>query len=215
VQEIAAASAPDRTEPPTSVDVTVDLGDGRRLTGVVPDVRGSRLVRVHYSRLSAKHRLAAWIDLLALSAAFPDQSWTAASYGWFKRYSRQGAASSLLGPVDDLAPAFLRQLVDVRDRGLREPLPLFTTASADWATAVRKGDEGFDKAGYSWRGSDRVPGERDDPAHVRVYGAGVDLARVVGQPRDDEDWNDEPTRAGRYALHVWTPLLSHEKGRNL
>ncbi|MDX6324343.1 MAG: exodeoxyribonuclease gamma subunit, partial [Nocardioidaceae bacterium] len=215
VQELATASASDREEEPTTVDITVDLGNGRRLTGVVPDVRGSRIVRVSYSKLAPKHRLAAWVDLLALSAAHPERLWTAATYGWFKRYSKQGAATSLLGPVDDRALTLLRELVDVRDRGLREPLPLFMKASAAWARAVAKGDDGFGAAHDAWRGSDQVPGEREDAAHVRVFGQGAQLERILGQPRDDEDWNAEPTRAGRYAVHLWAPLLAAEKGKNL
>ena len=215
VQQLGDASQRDRTAPPDTVDVTVDLGRGRRLTGVVPDVRGERVVRVHYSRLSAKHRLAAWIDLLALAAAFPDRAWTAASYGWFKRYGREGVASSILGPLDDTAPDLLRALVDVRDRGLCEPLPLFAKSSAVWASAVAKGNDGFAQAQWPWRGSDQSPGERADPAHVRVHGQGADLARIVGQPHDEEHWNGEPTRAGQYAVRVWAPLLAHETGRNL
>ena len=68
----------------------------------------------------------------------------------------------------------------------------------------------------AWRSNDRFPGEDADPAHVLVHGPGVSLDRLVGQPRDDERWFDhEPTRLGQYALRVWTPLLEHEKGKNL
>ena len=40
-----------------SLDVDVDLGGGRRLTGTVPDVYGNRVVSLGYSRLKAKQRL--------------------------------------------------------------------------------------------------------------------------------------------------------------
>ena len=53
--------------PPRAVDVAVDLGDGRRLVGTVPEVYGDRLVSVTYSRLGPKHRLASWVRLLALA----------------------------------------------------------------------------------------------------------------------------------------------------
>ncbi len=215
VQDLATAAHDDLAAEPTRVDVTVDLGDGRRLTGVVPDVRGDRIVRVYYSKLAPKRRLEAWIDLLALTAADPDRSWTAVTYGRFKRYSKQGVAWSRLGPLDERAPELLRQLVDVRDHGIREPLPLFAKASAAYAEAVRKGDDAVVKATYDWRGSDRVPGEQTDAAHVRVFGPQTELARILGQPRDDEDWNTEPTRAGRYALRVWEPLLAAETRKNL
>ena len=67
--------------PPRAVDVAVDLGDGRRLVGTVPEVYGDRLVSVTYSRLGAKHRLASWVRLLALAAADEDRSWTAHTIG--------------------------------------------------------------------------------------------------------------------------------------
>ena len=50
---------------PVSVDVKVDL-DGRRLTGTVPGVRGNVLTTVTYSKVNPRHRLAAWVRLLAL-----------------------------------------------------------------------------------------------------------------------------------------------------
>jgi exodeoxyribonuclease V gamma subunit len=216
VQTLRDAAAADRAlADPVSVDVTVDLGGGRRLTGVVPDVRGQRIVRVSYSKLSPKHRLAAWIDLLALSAAQPDHMWTAATYGWFKRYGKDGAASSLLHVDAGDALDLLRALVDVHDRGLREPLPLFARTSAAWAAAVHRRKDPEYAARDTWRGSDAYPGERSDPAHVRVFGRDSDLDRLVGVPRDDEDWSDEPHRLGRYAQRVWGPLLSIENGKNL
>ena len=64
-----------------SVDVDVDLGDGRRLTGTVAGVYGNRIVSLGYSRLKPKQRLRAWVDLLALSAAHPDEHWTAHAVG--------------------------------------------------------------------------------------------------------------------------------------
>jgi exodeoxyribonuclease V gamma subunit len=216
VQVLRDAAATDRDlAAPVSVDVTVELGDGRRLTGVVPDVRGGRIVRVNYSKLSPKHRLTAWIDLLALASAYPDQSWSAATYGWSKRYGKEAPAWSILHVEAADAPGRLRALVDVFDRGLREPLPLFAKTSSAWAIA----DHGSKDTGYptqnAWRGSDAVPGERADAAHVRVFGRDAELDRLMGVPRDDEDWSDAPTRFERYARRVWEPLLSSETGRNL
>jgi exodeoxyribonuclease V gamma subunit len=215
VQELRDASTGDRTVEPTSLDVTIDLGSGRRLTGVVPDVRGDRIVRVGYSRLAAKHRFAAWLDLLALATAFPDRSWTAITYGWFKRGTKQGVATSLLGPVDDRARSHLLDLVDTYDRGLTEPLPLFPKSSAAWAAARAKGKDPVREAGWAWKDGN-FPGEQSDPEHVLVHGRGTDLERVLGSPLADERWSaDEPTRLGQYAQRTWLPLLAAEKGRNL
>src|SRR5690606_38755738 len=92
VEALVRASAEARRIPAETVDVTIDVGDAR-ITGQVPDVRGRRIVRVTYSSLGAKHRLAAWIDLLALTAARPGLPWTA------EIYAAKGKRS-LLGPVD-------------------------------------------------------------------------------------------------------------------
>jgi exodeoxyribonuclease V gamma subunit len=215
VQELRDASAGDRTVEPTSLDVTIDLGSGRRLTGVVPDLRGDRIVRVGYSKLAAKHRFAAWLDLLALTTAFPDRSWTALTYGWFKRGTRQGVATSLLGPLDDRARSLLLDLVDTYDRGLTEPLPLFPKTAAAWAAARHKGKDPVREAGWAWKDGS-FPGEQSDPEHVLVHGRGTDLERLLGSPRADELWAaDESTRLGQYAQHTWRPLLAAEQGRNL
>ena len=67
----AAARAP--TEPDRSMS-TCGLPDGRLLIGTVPGVRDGIIVRCVYSRLAPKHRLAAWVRFLALSAAWPDRA---------------------------------------------------------------------------------------------------------------------------------------------
>ncbi len=46
-----------------------------------PEVYGDRLVPVHYSRLGAKHRIASWVNLLALTASDDDHNWTAHTLG--------------------------------------------------------------------------------------------------------------------------------------
>ena len=84
---------------PRSVDVDVDLGDGRRLTGTVPSVFGNRVVSIGYSRLKAKQRLAVWVDLLALSVGRPDESWTGHAVG----REKAGPRRALSGPLDHRA----------------------------------------------------------------------------------------------------------------
>src|SRR4051794_22475601 len=114
---IRDAAADLRTTEPRSVDVAVDLGDGRRLVGTVPEVYGDRLVSVTYSRLGPKHRLASWVRLLSLAASDEDRSWTAHTIGRPHSRSRDDTAVSLLGPLDHTAVDRLRDLVALRDRG--------------------------------------------------------------------------------------------------
>ena len=74
VGTVAAAAAPWTERPAERVDVLLDLGRVR-LTGSVDGVRGDTAVRVLFSRPSAKHRLQAWVELLALSASRPEREW--------------------------------------------------------------------------------------------------------------------------------------------
>ena len=194
------------------VDVDIDLGNGRRVTGTVPSVFGNKLVTVTYSNLAAKHRVKSWLDLLALSAGHPDEHWTAHAIG----KARAGATRALAGPLDQRALGWLRELVDLYDRGMREPLPLpvkTACAYAEESARLRRGmnaDPVF-RARKAWR-TDRfsptgIPGEDADASHERVYGEGAALEVLMSEPRPDERWNDEPHRLGQYAWRFWGPLL--------
>ena len=117
---------------------------------------------------------------------------------------------SLQGPVDDRATELLRSLVDVMDRGLREPLPVPLRTGFAWADAVTSHGDPAWKARGAWESSDRspVPGEQDDPPHVRVFGRHASLDVLTGPPSEGEGWNDQTTRLGQYALRIWEPLLT-------
>ena len=65
VEEIAGQARALIAGEAESVDVKVDVG-GRRLTGTVPGVRGELLTNVTYSKVNPRHRLGAWVRLLAL-----------------------------------------------------------------------------------------------------------------------------------------------------
>ncbi|MFP3468373.1 hypothetical protein, partial [Leifsonia sp. SIMBA_070] len=54
VESLVAKAAPLYEAHPEVIDVTIDLGDNRRLTGTVPSVHRGQLVRTIYSRLAAK-----------------------------------------------------------------------------------------------------------------------------------------------------------------
>src|SRR4051794_5694287 len=72
---------------PRSVDVKVEVA-GRRLTGTVPGVRGTVLTTITFSRVNARHRLGAWVRLLALAST--GGSYEAATIG---RGSSAGAGA--------------------------------------------------------------------------------------------------------------------------
>jgi exodeoxyribonuclease V gamma subunit len=210
-QQLIEASAQAMQADASSYDVTVDLGGGRRLTGVVPDVRGHRIARVFYSSLGPRQRLLAWTDLLALTAAYPDQMWRSDVYGWHSGTKRPRHA--LVGPVDHTALELLRDLVDLHDRGLREPLPVPLKTGNAYAEGIHSHRDADYLARNAWETSDSspVPGEQDDPAHVRVYGRGAPVQCLKEPARADERWGSERHRLGQLALRLWEPLLGREK----
>ncbi|GAW50386.1 MULTISPECIES: exodeoxyribonuclease V subunit gamma [unclassified Nocardioides] len=200
-QKLWARSADVRAGERRSVDVDVDLGGGRRLTGTVPSVYGTRVVSLGYSRLKARQRLLTWVDLLALSASHPDQHWTAHAIG----RERAGPKRALSGPIDHRATDWLRELVDLRERGLREPLPVPIATGAAWAEAhVRElmGQENppAEAARRAWETDPHhqfgIEGEDADPFHQRVFGsrAPVEVLLDAG--------------LGEHAWRIWEPLLT-------
>ena len=200
-QDLYAGTAALREGERRSLDVDVDLGDGRRLTGTVSGVFGSRLVSLGYSRLKPRQRLLAWVDLLALSATYPDLHVTSHAVGW----GRAGPQRALAGPLDDRAVDWLRALVELRDLGMTRPLPIPIQTSCAWAEAHAKELVGapFDPVAAATRvwETDRnspmgIPGEDADAAHVRVYGDHAPLQLLL----DDG--------LATYAWQVWEPLLT-------
>jgi exodeoxyribonuclease V gamma subunit len=208
------AAAGLRISPPRAVDVAVDLGGGRRLVGTVPEVYGDRLVPVTYSRLGAKHRLATWVRLLALSASDGDRNWTAVTLGRPHGRSREAFASSRLGPIDHTALELLLDLVALRDRGLRAPLPLPLKASLGYARARRTHADVPDallKAGYDWKDGS-FPGEQSDAAVVKIWGRLDEPPELRETPSPGEEFPGETGRFGALSLRVWSPLIEAEQG---
>jgi len=216
VEPLVAGTAELRAGEPRTVDVVVPLGDGLELRGSVPDVHDTCLVTVGYSRLGAAARLRAWVSLVALSAAHPEIDWTAVTVG---RGAGGRPRRSLLGPLESqLARDVLSQLLDLRGRALREPLPMAVKTSAAYAEARRDGNDPMyaaRKAEQQWA-SGNFPGEEASPAHLQVWGSATPLSTLLTQaPRPDERWAGEPTRFGELAMRLWTPLLDSEQTTSL
>ncbi|MFL6023375.1 MAG: exodeoxyribonuclease V subunit gamma, partial [Marmoricola sp.] len=198
-QEVLNSSASLRVGEPRSIDVVLDLGDGRRLVGAVPGLYGDALVRLTYSSLRVKPALALWLDLLAAQAVLPDEPLTGHAFGKGSKYKR-GQAS--MGPVSaEFARDHLRRLVQIRDRGLTELAPLPLATGRAWAVGREQSPRKAEwQAGDAWAASDTspVPGDNEDVAFVRLLGKKAPLAALVG--------------LGSIATTVWTPLLPYERG---
>jgi exodeoxyribonuclease V gamma subunit len=201
VQQIAAASQGYLDGERTGRDVLASVG-AHTVSGTVSSLYGERLVTVNYSWLAAKHRLHAWIELLALTATYPDISWQAMTIGRGRR--------SLLGPVPGAwAARVLGDLVDLYAVGLAEPLPLAPKTSAEYA---RIRFEGKSVANFTDK-LEKVWGEDRDIAYERFFGVGVSLdqlSRSPSVPAEERGSLAEPSRLGTLARRVWHPLLGSE-----
>lgn len=201
---LAEAALAHRPRDPAAYDVDVDLGAGRRLTGTVAGVYGTRTVSVSYSRLAPKHVLAAWIPLLALAAQHPETQWSALCIG--RGVGRNHLRQRLWTPPPDPV-AVLGDLVTIYDAGRREPLPLPLPTSYAWAEARRENEDPVDVARRAWGGKF---GDGTDAAHVKVWGANVPLEKLLGIPQPGEEVTGEGTRLGALAMRLWAALLSAE-----
>jgi exodeoxyribonuclease V gamma subunit len=209
VDALVAAALPYLAGDPDAWDVLAPLPDGRSVTGTVTGVYRDTLAAVEYSKLGPKHRLRAWVRLLALSAGRPGRPWRAVTIG-----RGQGRPSrSTIGPIDPAtAAALLADLVAVFDEGLREPLPLSVKTSAAYAQYRARGgdvDDAVEAARKQWTRYEGG-GEADDPAHALVWGSNVELDALLATPAPDRSAVGEPTRFGALAARVWTPLLAAE-----
>jgi len=216
----AAALVPAGPDP-DPVDVRVGLGGGRLLTGTVAGVSGDVLLSTTYSRVAAKHRLAAWARLLALAASRPEREFSAATVGRAGghddiRVARVGPLAADAGQRREIATDQLSMLVDLYDRGMREPLPIFCATSAAYAAAARSGQDPFGAGEKEWRTEWRFDREDRELEHQLVLGGVRTLSDLLEiAPGPDEagpGWDEsEDSRLGRLALRLWGGLLAREE----
>jgi exodeoxyribonuclease V gamma subunit len=222
VEAIVACARGYADEQPRSVGINARLGDGTILTGSVSGVRGNVLLGASYSRLNPRHRIAAWVRLLALTAADPSQPFEAVTVGKAPYDSRADLAVARIAPLgpdaatrEERALGALGRLVELRDRGLRDVLPVPPATAAAYARASAEGADAEAAAGKAWTSGFRFEGEDVDPDHVRAFGGVLTLAELFGRrPLPDErgeGWDEtEPTRVGRSARRLWDELLAAE-----
>jgi len=201
---------------PRSIDVRVRLRDGRLLTGTVAGVCGDALRTVTYSRVNPRHRLAAWVRLLTLTAAHPGRTFEAVTVGRAPSGADARVTIARIPPLEAaVARDHLAVLVDLYDRGMREPPPLSCLASAAYAAAARAGRDPVAAGDREWESTYAFDREDAEPEHQLVFGA-RDFAELMAEPaRGDEHgewWDaDETRRFGRWARRLWDGLLSVEE----
>jgi exodeoxyribonuclease V gamma subunit len=206
------------------IDVQVALGSGTVLSGTISGVRSTVLMRTSYSRVSPRHRIAAWIRLLALSAAHPEEPFEAATIGRATRGS--DVRTCWIPPLAEdpaerrrIALAELEPIVELYDRGMREPLPIFTKTSAAWAEAASQGRDPRQPAEREWTSDWKFKREDDEPVNRLVLGGAVEFATLLEHPPRSEEagagWREqEATRFGRLARRLWDGLLDREESES-
>jgi len=105
----------------------------------------------------------------------------------------------------------LRDLVAIYDAGRREPLPLPIKTSYAWACARHEGADPEREASFKWR-SGNYPGEDQEPAQVRAWGANAWLDELMQPLRPGEEIDGETHRLGAYSARLWLPMLRAEVG---
>ena len=206
---VAREALPLRTDPAGAIDVDIDLGGGRRLTGTVSPIFGDRLVSATYSRLDGKHLLTSWISLLALYSFVPQRDWEAVCIGRGRQPLR--VSTVCLGRPESSPIEVLRDLVAIYDIGRCEPLPLPLKASYAWAEAYVQGRDPVYTAGKRWA-SGSFPGEDVHPPHARVWGSGAALRKLMQPLRPGEESAGQTNRFAAYAARLWLPLLRAAQG---
>jgi exodeoxyribonuclease V gamma subunit len=210
---------------PGSLDLNLVLPDGRRLAGTVTGVCGDTIRTVSYSRVRARERLRAWVRLLALTAARPERPFASIVIG----RARQGAPYRAEITIAEIPPlgedaaergeaalGHLKTLLDLYDRGMREPLPIACDTSAAYAQAVATGADGGTAARRAWTSTFDWDREDRDPEHLLAHGRQITFDELCDEaPRTDEHgpgWDQtETTRFGRYARRLWDGLLARER----
>ncbi|SDU90705.1 DNA helicase/exodeoxyribonuclease V, gamma subunit [Microlunatus sagamiharensis] len=198
VTSVAQAATPWLGVPAERLDLVVDL-DEVRLSGSVAGVRDQTAVRVVFSRPSARHRLQAWVELLALTLARPGREWRSVVVG-------RGSTIEL-GPVpEDFARAVLGDLLVLQAVGLAEVLPFAPRTSFEYARVRARGADW--QEGYGVR--DAWQQERD-ALWERVLGPSPeveDLMRLEVPAAAQRRLPGETTTFGAVARRVFQPLVN-------
>ncbi len=212
VEPLVAAAQPHLGGSADQHDVIAVLPDGRSVVGTVGPIRDGVLTRVTYSRLAAKHRIRAWVTLLALAAGQPGFPLRGIVIGRGGKY-QPVAVSRVQPPAAGRAAELLGTLVGIRDLGLCTPLPLTPKTALGYALARlrsrRDTAEAFAAADVEWTGR-AFGGEADDPEHRRIW-ADADLQAISIGLGPAIGTFGETTRFGELAVQTYGPLLDAEK----
>ena len=200
--------------------IDLALTGGRRLTGTVGGLTGAAVATVQYSRVQPKHLAAAYLRLLALTAAAPDTAWRAVVIG--RAAQGDGLYAGEIGPLgrnrverQREAAARLAALTDLYDRGMRRPLPI--TMLTSHAYAIEEDREwGLRQAANAWDDPWNRKPEAEDPHHLLAFGGLISFEDLLAEPPLPDErgagWPPARTRFEALALRLWEPILQASRG---
>jgi exodeoxyribonuclease V gamma subunit len=115
-----------------------------------------------------------------------------------------------------LALEHLRAVIDLYDRGMREPLPIYCASSAAYAQAASIGEDAPTAAKEAWTTEWNFDKEDVELEHQLVLGGVRSIEDVLTEaPHADErgpGWQlSETSRFGRFARRLWDGPLSIEE----
>ncbi len=215
----ARSLIPDDAEP-SPVDVHAAQPGGSLLSGTVSAVRGELLLSTTFARVSARHRLATWARLVALTASHPERPFCAATVGRGPDNAVTVARIGSLAPDEDgrrrIAYEQLDVLVDLHERGMREPLPIYCLSSAEYAAAAVRGDDPVAAAEGAWKSGWNYPREDADLEHQLVLSGVRRFEELLVEPPGSDErgagWEmSDVSRFGRLARRLWDGPLRHEQ----
>ncbi|GGI06989.1 exodeoxyribonuclease V subunit gamma [Egicoccus halophilus] len=209
----------------SAIDIDVRLDDGRRLVGTVGGIRGTTIGDVTFSGLKGKARLAAYVRLLALTLTHPETAWEALVVAQCKdktkntvEWSRLTTRGNDASARHAWATASLVILLDLYDRGMRAPAPLYPGLSPALAEAAAGGKQPW-SASKAWETTyPTYPQDDLDPCHVAVLGGIASFAELLADPPLDDEtghpWPECEERVVAWARRLWEPVLEVEtKGK--
>ena len=198
----------------TTVHIDCAAAGGTRLVGNIVGLHGNRLGVAQYSRLKAKHRIGAFVRVAALTRLDPDVAWDAVIVG---REAGGDVACVRIGPLgadpetrQSAADEALAMLMDLWNRGMREPLPIYPETTG--AFAMPGGKTPWKRANDEWHTSWTVPKEDQNLYHRLVLGGVAPITALwADSPRPDErghGWPEARSRFDAYALRLWAPVIA-------
>ena len=114
-------------------------------------------------------------------------------------------ATAKLAPLDAaVAAEHLAALVDLRDRGLREPLPLACLSGAAYARAVARAEDPVAAGRREWESTYAWDREDRDPEHQLAFGGVLSFDALAALEAAGG------LRFDALAGAVWDGLLVHE-----